>query len=254
MRPAGPSPSTAPASRPATSHDCSTGWPPSRTSTSTPMGDPRVGMVGASYGGGIQLVAAATDCRIDVITPTITWHSLRTSLYTADTFKIGWANILTKLGTGHPLDPHVTSASAGGQRLRRRWARPTCSGSPNAGRLQLLGQINVPTLIIQGTVDNLFTLDEGVRNYAEHRQERCTDGDALVLRRPWCLPHRRRRFARLRGSDPRLARPLPQARRSRTQRYPVSRRSTRTVRSTASTPTRRRWVRRFPLPGRASSS
>ena len=69
------------------------------------VGDPRVGMVGASYGGGVQLVAAATDCRIDVIAPTITWHSLRTSLYPADTFKSGWANILTSLGTGHPSTP-----------------------------------------------------------------------------------------------------------------------------------------------------
>ncbi len=128
------------------------------------MGDPRVGMVGASYGGGIQLVAAATDCRIDVITPTITWHSLRTSLYTADTFKSGWANILTKLGTGHRLDPHVTSASAAGND----------SGVLSPGDLkwfsergpgELLSQINVPTLIIQGTVDNLFPLDQGVRNY-----------------------------------------------------------------------------------------
>ncbi len=39
-------------------------------------GDPRIGMVGASYGGGIQLVAAATDPRIDAIVPTIAWNTL----------------------------------------------------------------------------------------------------------------------------------------------------------------------------------
>ena len=32
-------------------------------------GDPRMGMVGGSYGGGIQLVTAATDCRVDAIVP-----------------------------------------------------------------------------------------------------------------------------------------------------------------------------------------
>ena len=32
-------------------------------------GDPRVGMVGGSYGGGIQIVTAAIDCRVDAIVP-----------------------------------------------------------------------------------------------------------------------------------------------------------------------------------------
>ena len=40
-------------------------------------GDPRMGMVGGSYGGGIQWVTAAQDCRIDAIVPTISWHSFR---------------------------------------------------------------------------------------------------------------------------------------------------------------------------------
>ena len=43
-------------------------------------GVPRVGMVGESYGGGVQFAAAERDCRIDAIAPTIAWHSLGTSL------------------------------------------------------------------------------------------------------------------------------------------------------------------------------
>ena len=39
-------------------------------------GDPRVGMNGSSYGGGIQWVTAARDARVDVITPNISWNSL----------------------------------------------------------------------------------------------------------------------------------------------------------------------------------
>ena len=39
-------------------------------------GDPRVGMSGGSYGGGIQLLTAARDHRVDVIAPTIAWHNL----------------------------------------------------------------------------------------------------------------------------------------------------------------------------------
>ena len=44
-------------------------------------------MAGGSYGGGIQLVTAAIDCRIDAIAPSIAWNSLRTSLYKAETVK-----------------------------------------------------------------------------------------------------------------------------------------------------------------------
>src|SRR5690348_17771384 len=43
-------------------------------------GDPRLGMSGGSYGGGIQLVTAALDPRVDVIVPDIAWQSLITSL------------------------------------------------------------------------------------------------------------------------------------------------------------------------------
>ncbi|MGZ4639211.1 MAG: CocE/NonD family hydrolase [Actinomycetes bacterium] len=43
-------------------------------------GDPRVGMVGGSYGGQIQFAAAGDDPRIDTLVPFITWHDLSYSL------------------------------------------------------------------------------------------------------------------------------------------------------------------------------
>ena len=61
-------------------------------------GVPRVGMVGESYGGGIQFAAAEQDCRIDAIAPTIAWHSLGTSLDKNQTPKAGWGNILEACG------------------------------------------------------------------------------------------------------------------------------------------------------------
>ncbi len=69
-----------------------------------------MGMVGASYGGGIQLVTASIDCRVDAITPTIAWNSLATSLFKAETVKSGWADLLAKGAMGHELNPHITSA------------------------------------------------------------------------------------------------------------------------------------------------
>ena len=127
-------------------------------------GDPRVGMVGGSYGGGIQLVTAAIDCRVDAIVPIVAWHSLQTSLFKADTVKSGWSNLLFAATAGHSVDPHITSAYASGT------ATGTLSDEDKAwfidrGPGDLVSDITIPTLIVQGTVDTLFTLDEGVTNY-----------------------------------------------------------------------------------------
>ena len=55
-------------------------------------GDPKIGMVGASYGGGIQLVTAAIDPRIDAIVPTIAWNNLNTSLDKNGAPKTSWGD------------------------------------------------------------------------------------------------------------------------------------------------------------------
>ncbi len=127
-------------------------------------GDPRVGMVGGSYGGGIQLVLAAIDCRVDAIVPTIAWHSLTTSLYKAQTVKQGWGDQLYNFAKSRRLDPHITSAHDRGD------ATGSISAADQAwfasrGPGDLVNKINIPTLFVQGTVDTLFTLDEAVSNY-----------------------------------------------------------------------------------------
>ncbi|MEU4771436.1 alpha/beta fold hydrolase [Micromonospora sp. NPDC023644] len=64
-------------------------------------GDPRVGVVGGSYGGGLALLLAAQDQRVDAIVPMITWNDLSRSFLPESTgkeptegvFKSGWAGI-----------------------------------------------------------------------------------------------------------------------------------------------------------------
>ncbi|MDT3444385.1 MULTISPECIES: S9 family peptidase [unclassified Pseudofrankia] len=129
-------------------------------------GDPRVGMVGSSYGGGIQFIAAASDPRIDAIVPAIAWHSLPESLYPDGANKAGWAGLLCQIGQSgkNRLDTHVIdscrSATAFGQP-----STEIMDWYADHGPASLLGKIRVPTLIIQGTVDTLFPLAQGVENY-----------------------------------------------------------------------------------------
>ena len=51
-----------------------------RTIATESAGDPRVGMIGGSYGGQIQYAVARQDPRIDAIIPMITWNDLTYSL------------------------------------------------------------------------------------------------------------------------------------------------------------------------------
>jgi ABC-2 type transport system ATP-binding protein len=130
--------------------------------------DPRLGMEGASYGGGIQLVAAGLDRRIDAIIPVIAWNSLVTSLDKDGSPKAGWGSLLYALGeegSHHRLDPHISDALTQGLATGRippddrAWFRSRGPGD------RLVRQIRVPTLLVQGTADTLFTLQEAVRNY-----------------------------------------------------------------------------------------
>ncbi len=136
-------------------------------------GVPRLGMVGESYGGGIQFAAAEQDCRVDAIAPTIAWHSLGTSLDKNQTPKAGWSNVLSEVAASATLDPEIVAAdkqmnSSGlinGQATDFFLAR---------GPAQYLSRVTVPTLILQGTVDDLFTLDEGIANYEALKQHGTT--------------------------------------------------------------------------------
>ncbi len=127
-------------------------------------GDPRVGMAGGSYGGGVQFIAAAEDKRIDAIVPDIAWHSLLSSLDKSGALKTGWAGLLLDLAAGRPLDPHVTSAA---EEARTGAALSDANRAffASRGPGSAIASVHVPTLLIQGTVDGLFTLQEAVTNY-----------------------------------------------------------------------------------------
>jgi ABC-2 type transport system ATP-binding protein len=151
-----------------------------RVTCATTHNDPTVGMAGASYGGGIQHVAAGLDKRVDALAPTIAWNSLTSSLFPERNIKLGWGSALVAAGVVGSLPGGLTGpATAAGRQdphfysiLTNGVATGTVSQEDfdwmvSKGPGELLKRIQVPTLILQGTVDTLFPLDEAVANFQQ---------------------------------------------------------------------------------------
>jgi ABC-2 type transport system ATP-binding protein len=143
--------------------------------------DPKIGMSGGSYAGGIQWITDAIDHRVDAIAPEISWHNLLESLYPETVVKTGWGTLLYAGGltsvTGgldprNPADPQTgnydpaihqafVEGSTTGQ-----FSQQTQDFFAHRGPDYLLGKVTAPTFIIQGTIDVLFPPSQGAKNYA----------------------------------------------------------------------------------------
>lgn len=155
-------------------------------------GDPVVGMSGASYAGGIQLVGAALDPRIDAIAPELSWFDLRRSLYGGRVVNQGWGALLYASGTltanTGGLDPSCETVQRSGRPQRgglARWLDAAFVSAVGTNRLRdssldRLGRrspavygerhpVRTPTLLVQGTVDTLFDLGEAADLLADLR-------------------------------------------------------------------------------------
>jgi ABC-2 type transport system ATP-binding protein len=126
--------------------------------------DPRLGMFGGSYGGAIQLVATAADCRIDAIVPNMVGASWRTALAPAETAKVGWINLLYSSIDEARLEPQfvrLTEVANDDGAITKDLVDYLDARSAT----QLLNSVRVPTLLLQGTVDTLFTLRQSTEIY-----------------------------------------------------------------------------------------
>jgi ABC-2 type transport system ATP-binding protein len=157
-------------------------------------GDPRVGMIGGSYGGQIQYAVAGRDPRVDTIVPIITWNDLAYSLTpnnadltsgvtssTPGVAKYQWAALFTLLGVADGFqqfqaDPSrvVTTCPNFDDRVCPGVLEAGITGAPSPTTLGLLRhasvssyikQIKIPTLLLQGEADTLFNLNEAVATY-----------------------------------------------------------------------------------------
>lgn len=127
--------------------------------------DPVVGMVGGSYGGGIQLVSAATDPRIDAIVPGIAWNSLNNSLYPDGSFKTSYGSLLllSLITSGARINNQIYLGVLSGD-LIGYLSQTAEAVLGSSGPTSLLNNLDVPVLFLQGTVDVLFTLQQAIDN------------------------------------------------------------------------------------------
>ncbi|MFF7734052.1 CocE/NonD family hydrolase [Streptomyces sp. NPDC007984] len=157
-------------------------------------GDPRVGMIGGSYGGAVQLATAAVDHRLDALVPMITWNDLAYSLDPNNAvgsgkipgvFKWQWTNGFYLIGEGQPLlepglDPSRINSLACLHFVSEacRTVHTLNSGSYPADRtaellayahrvspVSYLHRVDTPTLLVQGQADTLFNLNEATATY-----------------------------------------------------------------------------------------
>ena len=152
--------------------------------------DPRVGMVGGSYGGGVQFSTAAVDPRLDTIIPVITWNDLAYSLTPNNSdadfvhtdvepgvLKLGWPTLFFADGLAQPLMNGVRGLSTCpgfDTRVCASFATSAALGYPTRATIDLLrhasmvsfaSRVRIPTMLMQGEGDTLFTINEAVANY-----------------------------------------------------------------------------------------
>jgi ABC-2 type transport system ATP-binding protein len=161
-------------------------------------GDPLVGMTGGSYAGGIQLAASAVDDRLDALAPEIAWADLRYSLYGGEVVKQGWIALLyglgTATGTALGLDPSCgndqPTADALDPAIHQGVSEFLTTGRTSEATLDFFAKssvagfgadrpVQVPTLVLQGSVDTLFDLTDGYGIY-DHVRSQGVDARFLV--------------------------------------------------------------------------
>lgn len=144
-------------------------------------GDPRLGAIGGSYGGGYQFVGAFEALRVkgkpifDALAPEITWHDLSQSLAPSGVVRTEWALALSAAAVpSDALQPKIYQALVegaatgnwpdgslpGGQNLVRYFRKNGPKWHGDNGR-----RLNIPVLLGQGTTDSLFPLEQGLANW-----------------------------------------------------------------------------------------
>ena len=138
-------------------------------------GDPRVGIMGSSYGGANALMTASADSRIDAVIADITWNDLQNDLFpqsaegvtTPGPFKKVWA--ATFFSAVSLQSAYLGECGTFTQAWCTAYTNAALNGVPSTSEEKLLAtvspknyvqSITAPTLLSQGQADSLFPLNE----------------------------------------------------------------------------------------------
>ncbi len=164
-------------------------------------GDPRVGLMGGSYGGGHQGLVAIEDDRVDAIAPGRTWSTLQYSLvpnnafdpadpwdldgYEQGVFKQQWTTLFFAAGQAEPARGNGGCNEAQRQQVYpgalpcagfipgvcEIYGQLTATGTSDevgralvatSARASRLDELTTPTIIAQGLPDTLFNPNETI--------------------------------------------------------------------------------------------
>jgi pimeloyl-ACP methyl ester carboxylesterase len=144
-------------------------------------GDPVLGAIGGSYGGGYQTIGALTEVRdtgatrFNALAPEITWNDLPRSLAPSLVPRTLWDTLLYAVGAGmmpdwiHPAYAYGTATATfpdgtvpGIDNLKERFYAHSPAWFSENGYF-----LDIPVLFGQGISDNLFPLNEAWHNYTE---------------------------------------------------------------------------------------
>lgn len=160
-------------------------------------GDPRAGWIGGSNAGGVQFNTAALDDRLEAIVPEISWGDLLRDLLPNDVPKQTWDVALygSGLATGTALglqSPAGRQTGAYPPQIHQAFVEAAGTGTISQpirdwfafrSTTTRAADIRTPTLILQGTIDTLFPLEDGFDNY------RSISGNAPVKLTAYCSGH-----------------------------------------------------------------
>lgn len=161
--------------------------------------DPRVGMVGGSYGGQVQFAAAAVTDKLDTIVPLITWNDLTYALGpnntdqvalpgqefpgvstgTPGSVKTNWALGFSAIGLTGDVQNQQPDPIRGVCPNFAEFVCPALITGATTGALDPAAvkalrnasvasyqdDVKIPTLLLQGQADTLFNLNEAIATY-----------------------------------------------------------------------------------------
>ncbi|MDZ7747165.1 MAG: CocE/NonD family hydrolase [Halobacteriales archaeon] len=138
--------------------------------------NPRIGMDGTSYGGGIQMRTAAVDDRLDSIVPRATWNNLAQSLAPNGVIKRGWIEALEYGAQTGNISAENTETTSGVLE-RGRMTETDREYYRQRSPVSYEDIEDTPALLIPELTDQLFPINEGVRNFRKLQN----DGNRTTL-------------------------------------------------------------------------